>query len=151
MSTPEICPVTTSFSGATTSSLSAFVSFLAVFFAIMSVQPTFLSCAYSFSAILLISPFEMSNAYLRALAITGAPDALDIIRIFLLKPSPIPGPYPYHDTSYSPPLMNDENIFIRTFPVRESVTITSGVPRRRSFPLITTPPSLLFDSVKFML
>ena len=58
----------------------------------------------------------------------------------------IPGPYPYPVASKLPPVAADESIFTMMFPVRESVTMISGVPCSTSFPLMTHPPSALADS-----
>ena len=49
-----------------------------------------------------------------------------------------------------PPVVKDENIFIRRLPVRLSVTMTSGVPCSRSLPRIAMPPSARADSAKLM-
>ena len=68
------------------SSFDAFIS------AKMESNPAFLAFSNSFLAICKQFPLIKSPAYFIAPSIKGAPDALEIISISLLKFSPIPGP-----------------------------------------------------------
>jgi hypothetical protein len=92
ISIPAISAVTISLGGSLTASSAAAGVFFARNPARMAASPALEADANSDAATSRQRPFTNSAAYSMAPAMTGAPDALETIRISLPKSCPMPGP-----------------------------------------------------------